>query len=422
MSPYPLLVFFYLLLFGWLHPAEAQPYVEGGNTRHRFAQLNIGSDNRVFLPRGTEWYTVNANGQPERRALDTRAESRLIVGGTHFWGHCDFYLATPVFSFGEAAFSTGSESVFQFFPWRIEHRKLRPYVGVSWLTAYYKQADGVRLKRFRLPMLTGAVYNLGPHLFEMGLGYNYNNRLLYYTTPAITTTVRTPPFWLSFCYKWMIETTLNREKDWKSGRTAMLTDSLARARRLGGFTLGIGPSEAVFLKRSPHNETAAPYLDQHVTTAVFPDLGIGYYFGRPDIQLHLAYRGYSNRLSAYGYNQTATRQALTLEGFRFWIDYHGFAAFAGPALSYEWLRVRDTDASGRVVSGQNEGLKPGLTFGWDIRPDRLQSTYLRTTLRYFPRLAVSMPGGKQFHFDALELNFIQLVIFPGRMFKRRLTG
>ncbi|MCC6461162.1 MAG: hypothetical protein IT260_11865 [Saprospiraceae bacterium] len=402
------------LFFASLPLLRAQPYIDGGPTRHRFAQLNLGTDNRVFLPTQPGNTTP---GELERRTLGPHGESRFLLGGTHFWGHADFYLAVPLATFNREGYSTGAESVFQFFPWKIRDRKLRPYLGFSWLSAHYRQGEGPTMKRSRFPLLAGVLYNFDHQLFELGLGYNAAHTFRYYTSPTVESKIQTPPLWLSFGYKWMFETTINAEKNWRTGRTRVLTDSLAARHRLRGLTLAIGPSEALFVRKSPHNEAVAPYIDRHVASKAFLDVNIGYYLYRPDLQLNLVWRGYRNSIGAYGYSQKVQRRALSFEAIKFLADYHGFAVFAGPVLSYEQLRVTDTDANGGRIEGRFEGMKPGLTFGWDIRPDYLQTYYLRTTLRYFPKLPVAMPGGRRFFFDTLELNFIQLVVFPGRIGK-----
>jgi hypothetical protein len=64
--------------------------------------------------------------------------------------------------------------------------------------------------------------------------------------------------------------------------------------------------------------------------------------------------------------------------------------------------------------------KAGITFGWDIRPDDLQGWILRTNLRWHPNLNVNMPDGKQMKFDQLEFNFIQLVLYPERLWGKKL--
>ncbi|MBK9047889.1 MAG: hypothetical protein IPL74_14765 [Bacteroidetes bacterium] len=48
-------------------------------------------------------------------------------------------------------------------------------------------------------------------------------------------------------------------------------------------------------------------------------------------------------MKAFSFSQKASRQAYTLEAYKFFADYHGFAVFAGPALSYEQLEVTETN-------------------------------------------------------------------------------
>jgi hypothetical protein len=131
--------------------------------------------------------------------------------------------------------------------------------------------------------------------------------------------------------------------------------------------------------------------------------------------VRLAFRRMSNTMSAYDFSKEAKRSVLSSEVYKFIFDYHGFAFFTGLHLGYEWLSV-EQNHSGVELVGSESGFKLGITFGWDIRPNRIQSWYLRTNLRYTPNLNVNMPTGGNVIIDQLEFNLIQLVIFPGRMF------
>lgn len=395
---------------------NTQPYVEGGKTRHRFAQLNLGVDVPIFLGSGSQNTTLNSDGSMEHRQLNNQTQTRLIIGGTHFWGHADFYIAIPVASFGKSGFSTGVETGFRYFPWRIESKKIRPYIGTAILPTIYKQGEGTSLVRFNYPLTTGLMFNYNKHLIEVGFGYNYNNRLNYYIDPATSASIITQPFWISMGYKRMIETTIGAEKEWINGNTKRLTDTLASQRKLNGFTLAAGPSASFFLKTSSHNRAIAPYIDNHKSSNVFADFGLGYYLHHPDLQFNLAYRGIKSTIDGYGFSQTIKRKALTLEVYKFIGDYHGFVPFIGPALSYEHLNVQESDQQQTASTVTLKGIKPGITFGWDIRPNRLQAIYLRTNLRWFPNMNVKMSDGNKVSLDQLEFNFIQLVVFPGRFF------
>lgn len=400
-----------IVVFVSMAAAKAQPYVDGGKTRHRFAQLNIGVDTRVFPSFGSQSAKLNDVGGLEKYELETQAETRLIIGGTHFWGHADFFVAIPIYALNKSGFLPSIETGAKIYPWRIQHNKIRPYLGTSFWVTSYKQGNGTTLTRFKAPLLAGLTYNRRNHLIDVGIGYNYDNSFSYYISQSVATNVKTPPILFSVGYKWMLETTLSAEKDWQSGSTKLLTDTLAKLGRLDGFTIALGPSSAFFLKKSSHIASIAPFADDHKAAFVPIDAGIGYYFHKPDVQFNLAYRSYKSTLEAYGYSQTAKRASLALEAYKFLMDYHGFAAFIGPALSYEWLTVKEPTETNKY-----EGIKPGITFGWDIRPNRLQGIVLRTSLRYFSNLSVSMPNGKNVAFDGLEFNFIQVVIYPKRLF------
>jgi hypothetical protein len=393
----------------------AQPYVEGGKTRHRFAQVNLGLDQRLFFGKGSKSASINPFGKMEEFELNNQLETRLIIGGTHFWGHADFYIAIPVLSLGKSGFSTGVETGGKYFPWRIKQNKLRPYLGMALLPTRFQQGSGADLIRFKYPLTTGAVYNYKNNLFELGLGYHYSNANEYYINEFKAYQINTQAFWVSLGCKIMFDGTLSAEKHWQSGKTKILTDTLAALNRLNGFTLALGPSSAFFLKPSSHNKEVAPFVDNHKSFSIFPDFGIGYYFHQPDLQFNLSYRFMNNQIKAYDFRQIAKRKSLSFETFKFISDYHGFAVFVGPVLSYEWLIIDEVNHQQQVTSARFYGLKPGIVFGWDIRPNRLQSWYIRTNLRYFPNMGVEMPGDKNIPFDMLEFNFFQLVVFPGRL-------
>ncbi len=398
---------------------SAQVYIDGGKTRHRFAQMTIGMDTKISLGSNAHSYRINENNEIVKFDLDNQYSSRIIIGGTHFWGHADFYIAIPIASWNTSGFSEGVETGFHYFPWQIKNKKVRPFIGTAFLRNIYKQGEGADLASYKYPLTGGFVYNRGNHLFEIGAGYNFDNKDNYY----ISTTQRTPlnmqNYWITVGYKWMIETTLSAEKDWKSGRTQTLTDTLAKYKKLNGFTLSIGPSAAFYLKDSDYLSDQVPYAAQH-TASIFPEFGVGYYWHNPDIQIQFVYRQNRSELDAYNFKQTAERKSLAAEAYKFVGDYHGFAPFVGLALSYEQLNI-DQSGVGLDANNSSEGVKPGLTVGWDIRPNRIQSFYLRTHLRYFPNLDVTMGNKQTISLDQLEFNFIELVIFPEALIKKKLA-
>lgn len=391
---------------------QAQPYMEGGKTRHRFAQLNVGVDVGMQPGNSARSWAAQGSGWQET-TLPNQMMTRLIIGGTHFWGHGDFLIAIPVYQFQSQGYQERVETSFRFFPKPIENNKIRPYLGISHRAMTFSAGQGGTNFEHRFPLSAGVYFNRGNHLLEAGVSYTQRNTLDYAYSPTQILQAQMPALGFRLGYKWMLETTLSAEKDWQSGRTQRLTDTLGKLGRLDGFTFGIGPSVGFFLQSAQGLEGG---LTQHRIGNIFPELMAGYYLHGADIQLSAVYRGYKSKTAAYGLEQQLQRRALTLEAYKFVVDYHGFVPFVGPALSYESWSA-ETKLNGAVVAeGEFQGVKPGLTFGWDIRPNRLQFFYLRTALRWFPNMTMQQNNGVSFSLDQLEVNFIQLVVLPGRMF------
>ena len=119
-------------------------------------------------------------------------------------------------------------------------------------------------------------------------------------------------------------------------------------------------------------------------------------------------------VNVYGAAQELQRKSIGLEITKFLFDYHGFVPFAGPILTYESLQF-DESFDGNFFTRDVNDFAYGLTFGWDIRPNRIQSWILRTNLRLYPKLELET-NSQSIDFSNLEFNFIQLIIFPERMF------
>jgi outer membrane protein W len=264
-------------------------------------------------------------------------------------------------------------------------------------------------------LVAGLTLNRKNHLFDLGIGYLYQNQIPYFITPTQQINLKTQQFWVGLGYKFMLDATLSAEKDWQSGRTEKVTKALAEKKKLNGLTLAIGFSSAHFLKASTHLQQEASFADRFKRANVFPEFGVGYYFHKPDLQFNITYRATSGKIEAFGYKNKANRKSLGLEAYKFIADYHGFVPFIGLNINYEMLKVEEISLSGIPSNASFNGFKPGITFGWDIRPNRIQSWYLRTNLRYTPNLNVKMSSGKDIALDNLEFNFIQLVVFPGRI-------
>lgn len=406
----------------------SQVYTEK-QTRHRFAQLNLGIDFQSSFDGSTKY--IDQQGNTQSLNLNNSYSPRFLIGGTHFWGHADFYIAIPLFSSTlnknnqEVTAHRGVESVFKYYPLRIENNKIRPYIGTSLAPFYFEQRNnnfqypnGPELNQTNFPLLGGLTFNSKNHLIELGIAWNYQNQQDYYISRTQVEKINTPPVYATLSYRYMLETTLSAEKNWESGRTKEVTDILAERGRLNGLYLGAGISSAFWLNESSYNKANRPYIAKY-STSIMPDFTFGYYFHKPDINLAIGYRGYGTSTNTYGNIQQLNRKSFLFEVTKYLFDYHGFVPFVGPTISYENLSFRENFEGQQTFDIDDEKFGYGLTFGWDIRPNRIQTWILRTNLRWYPNLFLEIEPNSKVSFDNLEFNFIQLIIYPNRMIKRK---
>ena len=407
----------------------SQVYVEK-QSRHRFAQMTLGLDVQSSFGGKTKF--VDSYGSVQSTDLPSTYSPRFLIGATHFWGHADFHIAFPVRSQttniqNQQIFSVKSvETIFKYYPSRIENNKIRPYVGLSVAPFYHKQTNnnlkfpyGPGLTYTSFPLLAGMTFNSKQHLFELGLSWNYQNKQDYYILKDKVTPIEMAPIFATFSYKFMFETTIVLEKDWESGRTKKVTNALAEEGNLNGFYLGAGISSVFWLKESNYNKNLRPYIKMPNTSIILGDYTLGYYLHKPDLNFAIGYRGYGSWRNTYGTIQRLRRKSLLFEVTKYLFDYHGFVPFIGPAVSYENLSFWENFEDSKFVDAEETKLGYGLTFGWDIRPNRIQSWILRTNLRWYPNLFMKVEPNQKVSFDNLEFNFIQLIIYPNRIIKRK---
>lgn len=226
-----LILFF---IFSIAKPVYSQVYTEK-QTKHRFAQLNLGLDFQSSFG-GTTKY-LDAQGNTQTLNLANSYSPRFIIGGTHFWGHADFYIAIPLYSptiknnIQEITSPNGVETVFKYYPFRIENNKVRPYIGTAFAPKVFEHqnnnfqySSGPELNYTSFPLLFGLTFNSRSHLIEFGISWDYRNSHDYYISRSQIEQIKTTPFCAALSYRYMLETTMSAEKDWESGRTKEVTN------------------------------------------------------------------------------------------------------------------------------------------------------------------------------------------------------
>lgn len=368
---------------------RAQPYAEK-QSRHRFAQTYLG----LF-------------GDWQNPAATQRAG--LQIGGLHFWGHADFRVEIPLWRSNDNGLQPQIATQFKYYPWAIRENKIRPYLGLAWQPTHYRESGGPELLQHRFPVLAGLTFNLRSWL--LGLNLNWQKNRLWDYPLAGEGTVRRKPESLSLglSFNYYFDTSLSAEENWESGRSAWLADTLGRMGLLNSWTIGLGLSSAFYLRQYPA-PASVPHLKDPGRSGLLPDLSLGYYWHKPDLQLQGSYRYFNREQEAYGDALRHRRHSLALETYAFFGDYHGFVPFVGGGASVNWLK---RSFEGALTSCENlTALLPQLTLGWDIRPNRLQKFYLRTHLRY--TFSTSELTSRNWSVANFEMNFIQLVLLLDR--------
>ena len=184
-----------------------------------------------------------------------------------------------------------------------------------------------------------------------------------------------------------------------------------------GLFLAAGPSSVFPIRSSSYVTDYRPYLDDMSMPIIFPDFAAGYHFTKSDIILAAASRRTIQKRSAFNYTSRLQRQSLSIEGYKFLVDYHGFVPFLGAGIGRENLELTRTEFGSDLDPITEQVWSPNIVFGWDIRPSIKGDWWiLRTNLRYYPALQLDLAEGalSQQH---IEFNFIQLVVYPQRLQK-----
>jgi len=399
------------------------PYEEGGNTRFRFAQLTIGGD-LSFTPQTGKSYFINTNGETEEFGLGNNLSGRFIISGWHFWGHVDFYISIPLFALtnnkfaddGKYNYLNAEATGIKIYPSKIREGKLRPYLGTSFNgTVFQQQNNEIKHQNFlkyNFPIQGGLTFVKGKSIFDFGVSYNYATNHNYYISKTQNAEINLPKVNLSIGYRTYFDTSVKDEPDLLNGRLDVLANKMKKDKKANSFSFALGLSTSFHLNNKYNGENY-PFIGDFKISSTFLDYGIGYYMHKPDIHFNLAFRNHKSKLDAFDANQTYHKTSLGLEVFKFLFDYQGFVPFVGPAISYDINRMNVMVNEVNSVMEEQQGLKFGIAFGWDIRQDEIQSYILRTNLRYYPFYNFTIQD-KNYRFNQLEVNIIQFVFYPTR--------
>jgi hypothetical protein len=412
-------------LAGAAHLGQAQPdslytarYLERST---KFAWTTLGGDGLALAGGTTEYWRGNLRQQT---AFGPTFIPRLTIGGVHFWGHADFYVSFPLSflarsarpaGFAEFSYRQGIETGAKLYPWKLQPRRLRPFVGISMrLLSFSHQPEGSpyqyapSYQKMIAPVQVGFTYATAKHLLSVAAHYQRLQQMDYAIAPGQTGRTELAPvsFQISFLRYW--DTDRNMRTSSGIAQANAKHQLLAKEGKLSAWYWGLGPSAGLQMSRSEWLQNNYPYLYDDFVGGFMPDVTFGRFFAQPDLNVGVSYRTLGSRLRGFDTQVRLRRHSFMLEGYKNLFNYLGFVPFVGVTASVEHLR---TTVDGRQYQATKPAL--GLIFGWDIRVTKTGTNLLRTNLRWAPGLHLNIDGQKMM-FDNLEFNFIQWVQFIGR--------
>lgn len=374
----------------------------GQRHRYNFAQTYIGLQAD---------YLHGAENTPDFGA------ARILIGGSHFWYHADFYISFPLstFALSESAwnYSEGVTTGGRYLPFGPGKRIPLPFVGLNWMTPSLRIGEGPELQRSRLGLEAGlSLVVRKRYTLEARVQYQRNATLTYPTSRESTARI-TPPEWtFGLTFKKYFDITAGNASPEAKAWVAATEKTFEERGALSAWSLAAGLTANVVL--GGYRFEGASFLPPRPSISLAPDLAIGYYFHRADLGVRLAYRPISIGQEAYGYQWQLREHRLAAEGFKFLFDYHGFLPFVGVLLGalHQNYSAHDGDLLLDGLSGWSPAA--GLVFGWDIRPTKVDWLILRTNLRL--NAAAGLENADlNLRSTQLEVNFIQVVVYPQRL-------
>ncbi len=383
-----------------------------------FAMLTMGGD-VLTLPGG------KLNIGNEQVNLPASFVPRFTIGGTHFWGHADFYVSFPLgFSVSKNPSFTSSyklveavETGAKIYPWAMKPKRLVPYIGISFQPFIFKtelkdnkyKYGGATYEQFTSPIHLGLTYMTNKCIINLGVRYDGNRNINYYTSPTETALASIKPYTINFGIVRYLDTDKGLGTENATDQANKKYHILKKHNKLNAWYWGIGPSTALQMSKSSFLKAKHPYLyEDMLNSFLIPELSFGRYFHKAEMNLSTSFRYMAWRSKAFDTSIKMNRISLAIEPYKFLFDYHGFVPFVGPSLNFDKLSFNE---NGKVTSQTKTSL--GIVFGWDIRVTHTGTSLLRTNLRYVPNLHMQVDNEKLM-FDHLEFNFIQYVHFFGR--------
>lgn len=385
-------------------------------SRYRFAETYVGLATE-FSPQQQSFAQIE-NWTLIHKKLPSQLHPRILIGGTHFWGHADFYLSIPLTSIPlsgskEASYSNNVITGFRFFPFKLKGNSLRPFAGFGFNQMSLQLGSGPIYGNWQTFAEAGLSYRTRQH-FIFGLSAYYFQNTTFQTALNREQFSKTKlnNFSFSLSIKKAIDFSRSYENESNKRFFAKLKEELSQEHKLNTYSVGLGLSAYIPLERSEHASRKVFFNDE-IEGNVGLDAAFGYYFHQTDAAIRLSYRRHKQEETAFDCSYSLKKQSVALEAFKFLFDFHGFVPFVGPFVARDHYRLKERDVQNTVTNQIDGSWSYGLVFGWDIRLSETDFFILRTNLRYNPKVDLKL-NGLTYTSNAIEFNFIQLVFYPER--------
>ena len=385
-------------------------------SRYRFAESYVGLATE-FSPQQQTFSQIE-NGRIIHKDLPNQLHPRILIGGTHFWGHADFYLSIPLASFPlsgnkDATYSNNVITGFRFYPFKLKSQSLRPFTGLGFNRMSLQLANGPTYGNWQTFTEAGLSYRTKQH-FILGVSAHYFPNTTFQT--AIDREQFSETKLNNYTFSLSIKKVMDFSRSYESENNqrffAKPKEELKQENKLNTYSVGLGWSAYIPLERSEH-ASRKPFFNDEIEGNVGLDMALGYYFHQTDAAIRLSYRRHKQEETAFDYSYSLNKQSLALEAFKFLFDFHGFVPFVGPFAARDYYHLNEKDVQRTVSDHKEESWGYGLVFGWDIRLSETDFFILRTNLRYNPKVDLKQ-NGLTYTSNAIEFNFIQLVFYPER--------
>jgi len=389
--------------------------------RYNFAATYFGVEVEVNSQRNT-FSSLNESGELEQQDLPSTLSPRLLIGGTHFWNHADFYISFPIANIRlagseNAAISNDVFTGFRLLPFALRQDKAKPFFGVGFNSKEFRQ-EGANGK--------SQLYTNWQWYFEGGLTYVYKKRHLLglearyfsknkynpYYDRVNSSSVEVSPFSFSLSYKKLFDFSAGFRSEKSKQFFTKLKSDLTEKKQLNTYSIGVGMSAFIPFEKIDYASRNEFFNDQ-IDPSLFPEIGVAYYHHNLDASARISYRPILQEEKAYDYEFSLRNHSIAIEAFKFIGDYHGFVPFVGPYLSQNYYHLTESDGGKKVTDISECSIGYGLSFGWDIRFTETDYLILRTNMRYTPDFNQKL-NGLNYSGSGLEFNFIQLVYYPQR--------